>query len=280
MRPVRSMEERFWSKVNKDGPTREGPEYEGIGPCWVFCGSPSISYERAHLLRERGQPHRILASRYSWILHNGPIPDETPVVRHRCDNGHLPCVNPAHLLLGTHLDNVEDYYRRRSRHGYMTADSIVAARIANVQYGVPVDILARIACVRRGSMDTAIASGGSAHEPIRRRKPPLTDAEVNVAVEAIRSGLSVLAAARKVGRSWGVVNAALESRGIDAASGYRRMTDAEVDHALALLAEGKTMNQTAKEVGFPWRTVVNTLRRRGVLPDGVVRRYDPAGRSR
>lgn len=56
------------------------------------------------------------AHRLAWASANGPIP-ATMHVLHRCDNP--PCVNPAHLFLGTNADNVADKVRkgRQSRDG-------------------------------------------------------------------------------------------------------------------------------------------------------------------
>jgi hypothetical protein len=49
------------------------------------------------------------AHRISWQIHRGPIPDGLWVL-HRCDV--MLCVNPDHLFLGTHQDNVDDKHRK------------------------------------------------------------------------------------------------------------------------------------------------------------------------
>jgi len=45
------------------------------------------------------------AHRRAWELVNGPIPAGL-VIRHKCDVP--PCINPAHLCLGTQADNIAD----------------------------------------------------------------------------------------------------------------------------------------------------------------------------
>lgn len=49
------------------------------------------------------------AHRFAWIVAYGPIPDGLHVL-HSCDN--RLCVNPAHLFLGTNLDNIKDKVRK------------------------------------------------------------------------------------------------------------------------------------------------------------------------
>ncbi|QHB41407.1 endonuclease [Mycobacterium phage Megiddo] len=77
----------------------------------------------------------ILAHRLAYIAWHGPIPEDQEV-RHRCDNP--PCVNPDHLEIGTHADNMNDAkIRGRTARGVthglakLTDDDVRAIRAAS-----------------------------------------------------------------------------------------------------------------------------------------------------
>lgn len=79
--------------------------------CWLWvAGQDSHGYGRVHvpslgLINNRA--HRLF-----WIVHRGKIPDGLHVL-HKCDTP--LCVNPDHLFLGTHEDNMVDK-ARKGRH--------------------------------------------------------------------------------------------------------------------------------------------------------------------
>ena len=92
-RTMKTLEERFWEKVNK------------TIDCWEWIGAiDRHGYGKFSIKYKKYIAHRI-----SWELHNGKIPKGICVL-HRCDN--RKCMNPEHLWLGTQQDNSDDMIRK------------------------------------------------------------------------------------------------------------------------------------------------------------------------
>ena len=89
--------ERFLAKINYGGNPR-------LASCWLWTDKPdTYGYGQFCLNGKKPRAHRV-----SYELFEGKIPDGL-IVRHTCHNP--TCVNPAHLIVGTDLDNSNDKKR-------------------------------------------------------------------------------------------------------------------------------------------------------------------------
>ena len=109
----RPIDERFWEKVNKDGPIPE--HVPDLGPCWVWLrGRDEWGYGTFDLNGQTVKAHRL-----AWELATSPIPGGLHVLHH-CDNP--PCVRPSHLFIGTIADNNRDC-EAKGRRVYLVGES-------------------------------------------------------------------------------------------------------------------------------------------------------------
>lgn len=107
--------QRFWRYVDRQG---------SVLKCWLWNGKCNPG---AHGGGDYGHfdigEQTYVASRIAWLLAHGRYPGDRYVC-HTCDNP--PCVNPAHLFLGTPQENMQDAVRK----GRLRRDADRSPRLA------------------------------------------------------------------------------------------------------------------------------------------------------
>ena len=114
--------DRIMSKIDKSG------------DCWVWTGGTGNSgYGRMRINKKLYSPHRLM-----WEIYNKKLILNNMEICHKCDN--RLCINPEHLFMGTHRDNMKDCSKKRRVHGILdefgkSIDNGYRFKIGNIPIG-------------------------------------------------------------------------------------------------------------------------------------------------
>ena len=162
--------------------------------CWEFEGA-TTSNGYAHLAgatlygeyREYPYGHRTV-----WAVFNGRWPSSGEVVQHSCDNP--PCVNPAHLIIGTQADNVSTRPRSGRWFG-MSTGKLTPTQVAEIRASnKPQTALAKefnvsqqtISNVITGKTYDASFGGRGGVRPSTRKLTPEAVREIRSSVDPVK----------------------------------------------------------------------------------------------
>lgn len=159
-------QERFWAQVSPDADS-----------CWTWTGKTIRGGYGDFRVSVDGRLRHIIAHRWAWEDAHGPIPSGM-LVLHRCDNP--PCVNPAHLFLGTQQDNMDDQAAKGRRpaakgadnkHARLSVEDVAAIRrLVNEERLTLAAVAARFGISRRHVAKLADGEAWS-HVPLATAQP-------------------------------------------------------------------------------------------------------------
>ncbi len=115
-----TLEQRFWSKVDKRGPNE----------CWPWTAASQDHDGRGYLF-VGGDRRQIMASRAAWEIMRGPIPSGMCVCHH-CDNPNC-CNAEQHMFLGTRADNVHDMDNKGRRINVKSSARLTPANVREIR---------------------------------------------------------------------------------------------------------------------------------------------------
>jgi hypothetical protein len=109
-----TLNERFWSKVDK------------TGDCWIWKGTKTRAGYGVKIINHKAYyVHRLM-----WGSLNGEIPNGMEIC-HRCDNP--PCIRPEHLFLGSQADNTRDAIKKGRLDNYGEKNGMAKLTSAQVR---------------------------------------------------------------------------------------------------------------------------------------------------
>jgi hypothetical protein len=103
-----TLAQKFFDNIEVRGPVpKHAPE---LGPCWIWkLSKHPRGYGHIRHGKKILYAHRVCHELFYGLTSDGLH------VCHRCDNP--SCVNPNHLFLGTHKDNMQDMQRKNRNPG-------------------------------------------------------------------------------------------------------------------------------------------------------------------
>lgn len=136
-----TIEERFWSKVDKG--TGQGPK----GECWMWIGALTGKGYGKMTINHKGASAHVIA----YQIQRGPIEDGVQVLHH-CD---MPaCVRGDHLFKGSQLDNMLDRAAKERHWRKLTPEQVLEIRDGSLagmsqqaiadKYGVTQNLISKI----------------------------------------------------------------------------------------------------------------------------------------
>ena len=110
----KNLDNWFWPRITKT---------EG---CWEWDAVDKLPYGSVNFNKKRQSAHRVSYQLFNGKIHNGLS------VLHKCDNP--ACVNPEHLFLGTHQDNMNDMVSKgRQNNGGLRGEQSGKSKMTNEQ---------------------------------------------------------------------------------------------------------------------------------------------------
>lgn len=170
MKRIKSFEERIATRT----------EYDTNGGCWLWSGSTGSGGYPTASSTHGGITYQV--HREMYARNKGPIPPGMRVC-HKCDVS--LCINPEHLFLGTHLQNMADMVakgRNRAQRGApkRLPDDQRQSLVAALQAGTPIRAISRefgvtTASVRywrqkASSLAATLSEGGETNQSVNHEE--------------------------------------------------------------------------------------------------------------